>query len=113
MRTTPLILFILMALTARSQEKESFYVFNADWKPTKIDSAHFMLHVHRVKDSCWQWDYYNFTGPMLKSEQYADKDGKSLNGISRIYNENGLLDSAVTYKTGKINGDAYKIGKDS
>jgi len=102
-----------MALAARSQEKESFYVFNADWKPTKIDSAHYMLHVHRLKDSCWQWDYYNFTGPMLKSEQYADKDGKSLNGITRIYNENGLLDSTVTYKTGKINGDAYKIGKDS
>lgn len=104
---------MLMALAARSQEKESFYVFNADWKPTKIDSAHYMLHVHRVNDSCWQWDYYNFLGPMLKSEQYADKNGQYLNGVTRIYNDNGLLDSTVTYKTGKINGDAYKIGKDS
>ncbi len=113
MRTIPLILLMLMALAARSQEHESYYVFNADWKPSKIDSAHYLLHVHYVNDTCWQWDYYNFFGPMLKSEQYADKNGQHLNGITRIYNGKGLLDSTATYKTGKLNGDAYKIGEDS
>ncbi|MBS1604437.1 MAG: TonB family protein, partial [Bacteroidetes bacterium] len=113
MRTIPLIFLLFIGKVAWSQEKESFYVFNASWKPTKIDSAHFLLHVHRVNDSCWQWDYYNFTGPLLKSEQYLDKEGNQLNGLTRLYNDKGMLDSAVTYKLGRLDGDAYKLGGDS
>src|SRR5579872_5675237 len=113
MRPIPLALLLLAALAARCQDNETFYVFNANWKPTKIDSAHFLLHVHRLSDSCWQWDYYNFVGPMLKSEQYADRDGHVLNGITRIYSEKGLLDSTVTFKDGKMDGDAYRFSGDS
>ena len=75
MKILPLVFMLILATNARSQEKESFYVFNADWKATKIDSAHFLLHVHQVNDSCWQWDYYHFIGPLLKTEQYLDKEG--------------------------------------
>ena len=113
MRNAPLIALLLIAITARAQEKESFYVFNADWQPTKIDSAHFLLHIHQMNDTCWQFDYYNFTGPLLKSEQYGDKDGKQLNGLTRLYNDKGLLDSAAAYKRGLLNGDAYKLSGDT
>ena len=113
MRTLPLTLLLLAAFAARCQDNDAFYVFNADWKPTKLDSAHFLLHVHQVHDSCWQWDYYNFVGPMLKSEQYADKDGHEINGITRIYDDKGLLDSSVTFKKGRMDGDAYRYMGDS
>lgn len=108
-----LITLLCMFLGASSQKNESFYVFNADWKPTKIDSAHYLLHIHRIDDTCWQWDYYNFTGPMLRSEQYDNKDGGELNGIKRLYHANGLMDSIVTYRKGKRNGDTYKLSPDS
>lgn len=113
MRKLPLALLLLAALSGRCQEADALYVFNADWKPTKLDSAHFLLHVHQVSDSCWQWDYYNFVGPILKSEQYADREGHEINGITRVYNTKGLLDSSVTFKKGKMDGDAYRFEGDS
>ena len=113
MKIIPLFSLLLLAITARSQTKESFYVFNADWKPTKVDSARYFLHIHRVNDSCWQWDYYNFAGPLLKTEQFRDKDGKELDGISHHYNEKGWIDSISTYRRGMKNGDFMKLCGDS
>jgi len=77
------------------------------------EGAHFLLHVHKLAEDCWQWDYYNFVGPLLKSEQYADKDGHNRNGVTRFYNGEGLLDSSATFKDGKMDGDAYKLTTDS
>lgn len=71
------------------------------------------MHVHKLAEGCWQWDYYNFVGPILKSEQYADKDGDNLTGVTRFYNAKGLLDSTATFKNGKMDGDAYKLTTDS
>ena len=50
-------------------------IFDASWKPSKIESPHFMLHTHRVNDTCWQFDFYNFMGLLIKMEHYRDKDG--------------------------------------
>jgi protein TonB len=113
MKITPLFFLLILTVTARAQQKESFYVFDADWKPTKIDSAHFLLRVHQVNDTCWQWDYYNFTGPLVKSERYLDKDGHALNGFCIYYNRNGWLDSTSMYLRGKKNGDCWKFRGDS
>src|ERR1700730_10181945 len=109
------ILFLLLTITVSSnaQNKESFYVFDADWKPAKMDSAHFLLHVHQMNDTCWQWDYYNYSGPLLKIEQYRNKEGNELDGESYYYNERGWLDSTSTYKRGKKNGDFVKMSGDS
>jgi protein TonB len=72
-----------------------------------------LLYVHQLSDTCWQFDYYNFFGPLLKSEQYLDKGGSQLNGQIRLYNTMGLLDSTATFKRGKMDGDAYRISDDS
>src|SRR5438445_3247723 len=113
MKHIPLILLSLLTITARSQEKESFYVFDANWKPTKIDSAHFLVHVHQMNDTCWQYDYYNFTGPLIRSERYRDRDGNILHGAVHYYNEKGWSDSIGTYRMGKKNGDFYRLSEDS
>jgi len=113
MKILPLFLLVLLGLTIRAQEKEAFYVFDADWKPTKIESAHFLLHTHQVNDTCWQWDYYNFIGPLIKTERYLDKDGKKLNGVCNHYNEKGALDSTAMYRNGRRNGDFMKLSGDS
>jgi protein TonB len=111
-KLTPVFL-LLFCLKVRSQEKESFYVFDENWKPTKIQPASFFLHMHVVNDSCWQWDFYNYMGPLLKTEQYGDKEGKELDGVCHYYNQNGFLDSMTTYRMGKKNGDSWRLIGDS
>ncbi len=110
---TPLFLLICFSLTARSQKRESFYVFDSKWKPTKIETAHFILHTYQVNDTCWQWDFYNFFGPLIKTEQYRDKEGGDMNGVSYYYNERGYIDSMAHFREGRLNGDSYKLTGDS
>ncbi len=113
MKYLTLILLIALSITVKAQDNESFYVFDADWKPTKIESAHFMLHTHMVNDTCWQFDFYNFLGPLIKMEQYRDKVGTEINGVSRHYNNNGYIDSTGEFSGGKRNGEFIKLVGDS
>jgi periplasmic protein TonB len=109
MKRLPLILLMAFSITVKAQDNESFYVFDADWKPTKIESAHYLLHTHMVNDTCWQFDFYNFLGPLIKMEQYRDKDGTEINGDSRHYNEKGFIDSTGEFSKGKRDGEFFKL----
>jgi periplasmic protein TonB len=75
-----LLACLLVSLSIQAQEKESFYVFNSREEPTNIDSAKFLMRVLYLNDTCWQWDYYNFFGPLISSEQFIDKKGTALHG---------------------------------
>jgi len=112
MKCLTLILLIVLSITAKAQDNDFFYVFNADWKPTKIESAHFLLHTHKVNDTCWQFDFYNFMGPLIKMEQYRDRDGTEINGVSRHYNSRGHIDSTGEFSNGKRNGEFIKLTGD-
>lgn len=110
----PLILTLFLCCAfAQAQQNESFYVFDANWKPTKMDSAQFMLHIYQMNDTCWHWDYYHYIGPLVKTEQYVDKDGNDLNGVSNYYNEHGDIDSTTMFRHGKKNGDSWRFSGDS
>jgi protein TonB len=114
MRVSILFFLLTVTISAIAQDsKDFFYAFDADWKPAKIESAHFLIHVHQMNDTCWQWDYYNFRGPLVKIEQYRDKGGIELDGVDYFYNERGWVDSTSTYKRGKKNGDFVKMSGDS
>jgi periplasmic protein TonB len=96
----PLFLFAI-SLSVKAQEDETVYVFDANWKPSKVKNARYLLHRHQTNDTCWQWDFYNFKGPLIKSESYRDKDGSILDGDSRYYNDKGICDSVSFYHLGK------------
>jgi protein TonB len=113
MKKLTLYFLLILTLKARSQGKDALYVFDENWKPTKIKNAQFLLHTHQVNDTCWQWDYYNIVGPLIKTEQYRDKEGKEMNGTCYNYNVEGYLDSTTTFRRGKKNGDAWKMSRDS
>lgn len=113
MKYLPLVFLITLSITVKAQDNESFYVFDADWKPTKLETAHFMLHTHMVNDTCWQFDFYNFLGPLIKMERYRDKDGTEINGVSHHYNEQGYVDSIGYFSRGKRNGEFLKLVGDS
>ena len=111
-KLTPVFL-LLLSVQVRSQEKEAYYVFDDNWKPTKVQTARYFIHTHEVNDSCWQWDFYNFIGPLIKTEQYPDKESTVKDGVSYYYDEKGFVDSMTTYHRGKKNGDSWKLKGDS
>jgi periplasmic protein TonB len=104
---------LTLSLSAKSQDSDYVYIFDAHWKPTSLKSAKFLLNRYQINDTCWQWDFYNFMGPLLKSEQYRNKEGSELNGVSRYFNEKGINDSATTFYKGKRNGDSWTLNEDS
>ena len=112
MKRFALIFLIALSIKAKAQDNESFYVFDANWKPTRISSAHFMLHTHMINDTCWQFDFYNFLGPLIKMERYRDKEGTEINGDSRHYNEDGYIDSSGQFSRGRRNGEFIKLTGD-
>lgn len=109
MKYLTLAFLLVLSITAKSQENESYYVFDAAWNPTKIDKAIFLLHTHKISDSCWQFDFYNFKGPLIKTERYLDQKGTTITGDSYHYNNKGVLDSTGTFHNGKRNGDFYRL----
>ncbi len=112
MKITPLLFLLIGSMVGRSQEKESFYVFDANWKPTKMETAEYFLHQHQVNDSCWQWDFYNFMGPLVRTEQSGDKDGQVKNGVCYYFDKKGNNDSMTTYLRGRKNGESWKWNND-
>jgi protein TonB len=100
-------------MVARSQKEESFYVFDADWKPTKVKHAVYLLRIHQVNDTCWQWDYYNNLGPLIKVQRFRDQQGKLLHGLSYYYDAHGKIDSTGLYRNGRKNGEFLRFKGDS
>ncbi|HET6252887.1 MAG TPA: TonB family protein [Puia sp.] len=114
MRIIPLFFLLSAALTVRSQRQEEFYLLNADWHGTSNkDSARYFLREKQISDTCWQFDYYNLVGPLLRSEQFRDQDGGVQHGISYYYDRTGRLDSSTQFRNGKKNGDSFKFTGDS
>jgi protein TonB len=93
-RTLILPLLVALSFFSQAQQTDSYYIFDGNWNPIKnINRAKFFMHTTKVNDSCWQWDYYNFKGPLIKIESYRDADGKVPNGFFAYYNSAGYLDS--------------------
>jgi periplasmic protein TonB len=114
MRIIPLFFLAILAVPARSQQKDAYYMLDAKWNPTtNKDSAKFFIRVRQLNDTSWQWDYYNVFGPLVKSERYRDKDGNVQHGRSFYYDGKGLLDSTTEWRNNKRNGDSYRFTGDS
>jgi TonB family protein len=101
--------FIFCFLTSYSQDKNKFYALDAKLKETVLDSSKYILWVHEIEDSNWQFDYYKTWGPLVKTQTFADREGTVLNGRSSIYNSFGNLDSTGIYDHGKKNGSFFKL----
>jgi protein TonB len=113
MKIIPLFILATLAMPARSQQKDAFYLLDANWKPCKMDSAHYFIRVRPLNDTGWQWDFYHLFGPLVKSERYRDKDANVQEGRSFCYNEKGVLDSTTEWRNNKRNGDSYRYTGDS
>lgn len=104
-----LLVFVGNTFAQKKKPKESFFVFDKNWVGTTLESAVYLLRVQKQNDTCWQYDYYNFNGPLIKTLQFRDGEGKNLHGSTRYYSANGYIDSLGSYVNGEKHGDFVKL----
>ena len=92
---------------ATAKNNEAFYMLDADMKGTTAEKAKFFIHVEKISDSCWQFDTYNISGPVISSEQYKDQKGTVLHGKSVYFNKKGVRDSIGNFYNDLPNGFFY------
>jgi protein TonB len=102
-------LLLLAGTTGYGQSRkkapeESFYALNEDWKGTTIDKARYILRELKFNDTCYQWDTYYVSGPLIKSAVSKDDKGQIGNGRFVFYNEKGRADSIGYYVNGLRHG---------
>jgi protein TonB len=111
MKVIAFVLFIFYSLTVIAQksktENESYYVYDSNWNPCKLDSAKYMAYVQRINDSTFQWSLYHFTGSLINIETYSDEKATRLNGFLAYYDTNGIIDSSGYTVNGKKDGSWY------
>jgi len=109
MRLIILSLISVLSISAQCQknkkEVESFYVFDKDWKGTTIEKAVYMIYVLQKNDTTWQWNYYNYLGPLLYIETYRSDKSEIPHGYHAYFAKNGKIDSSGYYWNGKRNGE--------
>jgi len=90
----------------QSQEKpgEAFYVMDENFKGTTLEKARYLMHSVKKNDTCWQFDTYNFWGPMISSEQYNDQKGSTGHGSFRYFTKKGEVDSSGKFTNGYQDG---------
>ena len=111
MRTIFLLLATTISFSSIAQkdkkEKEKYYVFDKDWKPTTVDNAVYMIYVERKNDTTWQWNYYNYVGPLLYVETYRIEESDTAHGYFAWFNKNGKIDSSGTLYKGLKHGSWF------
>jgi periplasmic protein TonB len=93
----PYIIFLLL-LQANSfgqskKPKETYYAFDENWKAVQLDKAKYLTYVLNYSDTMYEWNNYNFSGPLLNIETYKDKDAIIPHGYFAWYDEKGRIDS--------------------
>lgn len=104
------LLFIVCTLSSiaqKNKEKETFYVFDGNWKPCAIGAAKYLAVVEKLNDTTFQWKNYNFTGPLESIETYRDEKATIPNGFLAYYGTNGQIDSAGYCINGKKDSAWY------
>ena len=96
---------LLCIAQKKNKPVEKFYVFDKNWKGCAQDTATYMLYVQQINDTAWQYNYYNYLGPLLYIETYKSEDSEIPHGYFAYFNQKGTLDSTGIYLNGFKNGD--------
>ena len=92
------ILFFLCPTTVVAQksaaEKETYYVYDENWKPCAVDAAKYLAVVNKLNDTTFEWKYYNYTGPLVYVRTYKDQAATILNGYLAYFDTKGSIDSS-------------------
>jgi len=117
MKKIILPLVLLCYYTCFAQKNESYFIFDGKWNPVQdVKKAKFFIHSEKINDTCWQLNYYNFLGPLIKTESFREEEAKTANGFFAYYSKDGYLDSCgyvVNFKKDQywtyFRGDSGKV----
>lgn len=100
--------FSALISQAQKNKTEEFFIFKADWQPaSKTEDAAYFARLMQISDTCWQWDIYNYTGPLIVSQRSKDKNQKQKHGWQLHYKPSGYLDSSGQAIDGALSGDWF------
>ena len=84
-----------VAQSLSAQRKAVFTFFDGDWNRTEdTNKAKYFKRLQKQDGKKWQLDYYNFAGPMIKTETVTDKNATTKDGRYASYHPSGYVDSA-------------------
>jgi periplasmic protein TonB len=110
-------LLVFFRFTGNAQPKNDgeFYYLNDKMETVKEQSqATMFLNIRKLSDTAWQYDYYNLTGPRIRTETFRDEDGTIPHGLFAFYNVFGYLDSMGDAINGRREGNwCYFMGDNS
>jgi periplasmic protein TonB len=106
-KLTCLAVLLTLGTSAFTQSGESISLLDKNRNPSKERKAAFLLRQKKISDTAWQWDTYNFKGPLIKTETFKDREGTIPHGRFVFYRPSGHLDSITNYKDGLANGEWY------
>ncbi len=102
------VFFLVFSFGSTAQKNKSsntsFYLYDADWKPSSQDKAQILGCLEKLSDTAWQWKYYNYYGPLISVETYKDKEGNLPHGYFAWFDNNGFIDSSGETFEGKKHG---------
>jgi len=108
---TILVLIVPLCCCAQNSNKtaDKFFMLDENFKGTSLGNARFFIRVAKQNDSCWQFDTYNITGPLISREQYKDEQGNVMHGQSVYFNKKGTRDSIIHFVNGFADGPWYYL----
>jgi periplasmic protein TonB len=89
------------------KEAETIYAYDSSWAPCSVEKAKYLALVQNLNDTTWQWNYYNFSGPLISVETYGDEKAQVPNGYFAWFDPDGRIDSSGYTLKGKKDGDWY------
>lgn len=105
-----LCLGVTIAHSQQKSTKELFLLYDSKWNPCKPASAQYLAFIQQLDDTTWRWNYYHFTGPLLRIETFKDEDATVPNGYFAYFNKKGKIDSAGYTVKGIKNGSWFYYG---
>src|SRR5688572_16490723 len=88
-----LLLLSGFCFAQKKKPKETYYAFDSDWKAADIKNAKYLSYVLTYDDTTYEWNNYNFAGPLLNIETYKDKDATIPHGYFAWFDDKGKIDS--------------------
>src|SRR5688572_1729954 len=87
----------MLFTTIAAAQQKGIYFFDAYWQPVKEKKANYLVRHKKLSDNTWQMDYYNYKGPLIKTETFTDNKATIRQGRFTYYDRSGRVDSTGYY----------------
>jgi protein TonB len=102
-----LAIICTLIATASFAQQKGIYFFDAYWQTTSEKNAFYLVRHKKLADNTLQMDYYNYKGPLVKTETFTNNKATIRQGRSTYYDRNGRIDSTGFYQNNQRDKSWY------